>query len=402
MNNMLVSFSVKNFYSIKDKVTVSFEAPNNQRARESYAIAPDGRVLSKVMVVLGGNASGKTTILKALSFMIYFALVSFHQELEEELPYDPHFFAEPDEISEFELAFFIENQLYVYSLHVNKQRVLYEALKTVLKKKLVLLYERVWSDQKQTYSYNSKKQFDFKKSEALKTRENVTILSTASQYGVELATNIRKYLEVETNVGAYGKHSNNKIACLYEAAETFYNKEPLKQQVINMITKLDLGLHGLEVEKRDMKMQRKTVFDLIGIHRYGDQERRLSFLSESDGTQTLIYWLTQILPVLNADKNYPRIMIADELDADLHPHMLMHIVDLFLNPETNPHGAQLIFTSHNSEVLQQLDKYQVTLVEKDDTLSSQVWRLSDMENMRPDDNIYKKYKSGVYGAVPKL
>jgi hypothetical protein len=82
--------------------------------------------------------------------------------------------------------------------------------------------------------------------------------------------------------------------------------------------------------------------------------------------------------------------------------MLEPILDLFANPRTNPHKAQLLFTCHAMEVLNLLHKSQVTLVEKNEFNESSAWRLDSVEGIRADHNHYAKYMAGAYGAVPQL
>jgi uncharacterized protein len=108
--------------------------------------------------------------------------------------------------------------------------------------------------------------------------------------------------------------------------------------------------------------------------------------------------LSRLLPVLEGGG----IAVIDEFESDMHPHMLAPILDLFANPSTNPHHAQLLFTSHSMEVLHLLPKSHVTLVEKDEFNESQAWRLDEVKGIRSDDNYYAKYMAGAYGAVPRL
>ena len=90
-----------------------------------------------------------------------------------------------------------------------------------------------------------------------------------------------------------------------------------------------------------------------------------------------------------------------EIDNDLHPHMLGTIIELFKFKHTNPHDAQIIFTCHTPEVLNELKKHQLYLVEKKD-LFSELWRLDEVVGLRADDNIYAKYQSGSLNAVPNI
>lgn len=94
--------------------------------------------------------------------------------------------------------------------------------------------------------------------------------------------------------------------------------------------------------------------------------------------------------------------MIDEFENDLHPHMLEPILNLFASTSTNPHGAQLLFTSHALEVLNIVHKSQVMLVEKNEFNESSSWRLDSVAGIRNDDNFYAKYMAGAYGAVPQL
>ena len=94
------------------------------------------------------------------------------------------------------------------------------------------------------------------------------------------------------------------------------------------------------------------------------------------------------------------LAVIDEFENDLHPHMLEPILDLFANPSTNPHQAQLLFTCHAIEVLNLVHKSQVMLVQKDEDCESTASRLDAVEGIRSDDNFYAKYMAGAYGAVP--
>jgi predicted ATPase len=105
-----------------------------------------------------------------------------------------------------------------------------------------------------------------------------------------------------------------------------------------------------------------------------------------------------LLPVLE----HGGLAVIDEFENDLHPLMLEPILDLFANPETNPHAAQLIFSTHAIEVLNLVEKSQVMLVEKNADCISNAYRMDTVEGIRNDDNFYAKYLAGTYGAVPSI
>jgi AAA15 family ATPase/GTPase len=163
----------------------------------------------------------------------------------------------------------------------------------------------------------------------------------------------------------------------------------------------DFGLSDVRVEKHTVTRESGKTEEIhipFGIHRVGDKEHPLMFLHESSGTQGAFILLSRILPALQQGG----LVIIDELEADLHPHMLTPILDLFFSPKTNPHHAQIIFTCHSIEVLGLLHKAQVVLVEKNDNCESDAWRLDSVKGVRADDNLYAKYMAGAYGAVPQL
>ena len=104
-----------------------------------------------------------------------------------------------------------------------------------------------------------------------------------------------------------------------------------------------------------------------------------------------------ILPVLERGG----MAIIDEIDNDLHPHLLPHLIDLFKFEHTNPHQAQLIFSCHTPEVLNILKKHQIYLVQKENQ-ESEAWRLDEVVGVRADDNLYAKYMAGAFDAVPNV
>ena len=134
----------------------------------------------------------------------------------------------------------------------------------------------------------------------------------------------------------------------------------------------------------------------LGKHRNRSAEYRLPFAFESSGTQGAFVLLSRLLHALEIGG----LAVIDELEADLHPHMLEPILDLFGNPDTNPHDAQLLFTCHAMEILNLLHKSQVMLVEKNSECESSAIRMDAVEGIRNDDNFYAKYMAGAYGAVP--
>jgi hypothetical protein len=207
-------------------------------------------------------------------------------------------------------------------------------------------------------------------------------------------------MNVLSNVYGLGRQAMDLDQIMRVA--TFYaQNDDLRIQMAALLKQWDFGLSDVRVEKQTVTRDMGKTEDIhvpFGIHRVGDKEHALMFFHESSGTQGAFTLLSRILPILRTGG----LVIIDELESDLHPHMLIPILDLFFSPKTNPQNAQIIFTCHAMEILSILHKAQVVLVEKDESFESDAWRLDSVKGVRADDNLYAKYMAGAYGAVPQL
>ncbi len=398
---MIHSYRFKNFYSFSDMAEVSFllnrQVPDSDLIFES----PRGARLSKLLTVIGANGSGKTNALKSLSFLRWFVVHSFTaSEPESGIPIKPHFFLD-DENTEFEMDFEVDGELYRYSLIINPNRVVHESLYCKTSKFFSFIFRRDWSETDSTYEI-SQQNFGLATREAEKVRQNTSLLATAAQYNVTLANKLVSYFKgFRSNVIESGRMLR-KAGDFYQITEYFHDRPTLWGQMSDILSSLDLGLSELIIETHSY-LDKNTGSENeakipLGIHRKGERERKLPIWFESSGTQAAYVLLHLILPALEQGG----VVIVDEMEADLHPHMITAILELFIDPERNPNNAQMIFTSHAHEVLEILQKDQILLVEKDPDGFSEAWRLGDMKGIRRDDNLYAKYRAGAYGAVPDL
>lgn len=400
---MLHHFSFENFYSFEKKVEISFVLGKQGTIDNLSCITSTGERINKILAIIGPNGSGKTTILKALSFLRWFASNSFVElNPNEEIPCEPHFFS-GNSPSFFQVVFDYQGKLYRYELTLTKAKVINEALYIKTSKFYSYLFKRYWDEQNNKYTI-LQKDFGFDKKEAKKVRLNASLVSTAAQYGVPIAMTIQLAAkEIFSNVTELGKLAStpNKNDLL-TLSITFSRYPLLSKQVSNLLCKMDLGLQGIAIKPEihfDTSTQTNKQIEVpYGIHRRDSAEHLLELWYESSGTQRAYALLIILLPVLEMGG----IAVIDELEADLHPDMLIHLLQLFIHPETNPHQAQIIFSTHSHEVLELLSKDQVLLVEKHEDGNSEAWLLKDMEGVRRDDNLYAKYRAGTYGALPNL
>lgn len=394
---MLHSFSFKNFLSFRDETVVSFvlnkHAPRNNLSTEETT----GARVMKAMAVIGPNGSGKTNLLKPLAFLGWFVSSSFLGDPKAGIPVEPHFFGD-SRASEFEIEFDADGKLYRYELTVTPERVLSESLHVKTSRLFSYVFTREWVEAERGYRIKQQ-DFGFNPREAEKVRENASLISTAAQYQVPLASRFAG-LTLTSNINYVGRVHMHE-GHITQAAQ-FYAANPAAQQRMSELLQVwDLGLSDVRVEMIDVPNEKGEVQKLpypFGLHRLGERIAKLPLFQESSGTQSAFVLLSRLLPVLERGG----FAVIDEFEADLHPHMLVPILDLFFSPETNPNNAQIIFTCHSVEVLNLLHKSQVTLVQKDDEFTSEAWRLDSIQGVRNDDNLYAKYMAGAYGAVPNL
>ena len=291
-----------------------------------------------------------------------------------------------------------DGRLWRYTLRCTPQRVLHEAL-YARHERMRYVFVRDWNAA--TQSYDVKQQdFGFTPSEARKVRPNASLIATAAQYGVPLAQRLVSS-NVWTNIHQFGRMANDAEQ-LVRAATYFAGQETQRKQLAGLLASWDLGLSDVQVRELETALPDGTKnksWWLFGIHSSSNgQSFELPFVMESSGTQGALALLHRLMPVLHAGG----LAVIDEFENDLHPHMLEPILGLFANPATNPHGGQLLFTCHATEVLNIVHKAQVMLVEKSEWSESSAWRLDSVDGIRSDDNLYAKYMAGAYGAVPQL
>jgi hypothetical protein len=394
---MLHGFAFSNFQSFRERTEVSWRLDQRDAMSGWTAQAATGERLSTVMAVIGPNASGKTGLLKPVAFVHWFISHSFSAEPTAPLPLAVHP-AAADQPFEFEAEFDFDGKLWRYTLTATPQRVLHEAL-YMKRQRMGYVFVREWDTQKQVYAIKQQ-DFGFAASEAAKVRPNASLIATAAQYGVPLALRMATP-SVWSNLHQYGRIPQD-VNQLLLAAQYFAGNQAHHAAMTRLLTHWDLGLSDVQLRELEVVTndnQRQTLWQPFGFHQLQDGSSfRLDFTQESSGTQGAFVLLSRLLPALENGG----LAVIDEFENDLHPHMLEPILDLFADPSTNPHKAQLLFTCHAIEVLNILHKSQVMLVEKSRFNQSSAWKLDSVEGIRNDHNHYAKYMAGAYGAVPEL
>jgi len=407
---MILEFSINNFYSFKEENAVSFIVNKKSPCTDAYFTAENGERVTKILACYGPNASGKTNLLKVLPFFQWFIRKSFDLKPDAKIPIQPFRFEKDNsEFTSLSVDFMLNEKIYRYSLKLTPEQVINESLHVRDSKGFKYLFKRVWNEEGKKFDFSTKN-FGLPHgfSEFLQKRKNASVLSIAIQHNHEESKKIAQYWSMlSTNVreqGREGRLADDEIIFrIFNSAEYFHEHKEYKAKAEKFLTHFDLGLSGLEIEEREVGIDKegkseKVIFP-FGVHLGRDKStHKLPFYYESSGTQNLFVLLRQILPILAEGG----IAVLDEFEIDLHPHMVPALLELFTSPKNNPRNAQLLFSCHSIELMKILDKYQILLVEKDEYGYSRVIRMDEIKGVRSDDNIYAKYDAGAYGAVPNI
>ena len=395
---VITSIGFQNFFSFKDKVTMNFQVNENAPQTDHFGPCGESGRFSKVSSIFGANASGKTNLILGFEFLQWFISRSFAYSDEGFAKFAP-FETMKKKSSFFEVEFYIENIFYKLSLEIDAERILSETLESRRDTRLIKLYSRQYIQSSNSYIFEAK-HIDLENNFIEKVRPNASIISTARQYNHPELTQVRNHwASIYKKSRRINFFENEFPLFSFSDASKFYHEHKkyfLKAK--EFLKNADLGLSNVEIrtkESEDSRGNKTLQFSPYGIHKNKGKIFQLPFLMESGGTQHLYNILSFIFPALTKGS----VCLIDEIEHNLHPNILPSIVNLFISPEIK---AQLICTTHMPTLMSDLSKYQIFLVEKNPECESEVYRLDDVEGVRSDDNLLKKYLAGSYGGVPDI
>lgn len=153
---------------------------------------------------------------------------------------------------------------------------------------------------------------------------------------------------------------------------------------------MDVGLEEMRLEK--------TGNDVRPMFKHSGLNQDLPWVRESHGTQSFI----KLFPLLLLGLDLGSVCVVDELDSSIHPAVISEMLSWYYDDKKNPHNGQIWFTCHAASLLENLNKEEVVLTEKDRQGRTTAYSLMDVKDLRRDDNLYRKYLSGVLGGVPRI
>ena len=391
---MIKSIKFHNFTSFYNQGEVNFAVDDDAPKTHHFKKCGSHR-LSKVSAILGANGSGKSNVLYAITFLRKFIARSF-SKTSKGISIRPHA-TQTNEPSYFEVEFYIEQQLYKFSLKLDRKRVLLETLEHHFNQDTNILYSRKYDASKNDYTFDPAKDLKVEKDFIDRVRPNASVISTGSQFNYDKFHQIKSYWEDII----FSSSFNFPLAPILQASDFYFKNKNYFDSAKEYLKKLDLGLSDITIrktEERTSKNKIDTGYFPDGVHKHRSKEFKIPFTHESTGTQKLYEMFSMILPVLDTGS----LCVMDEIESSLHPEMLSFICDLFVSEESNPKGAQLLCTTHAPTLVNELSKCQIFLTEKNEDCESEIYRLDEIEGIKPDDNLLGKYLAGAYGGVPEI
>ncbi len=404
------SYKISNFYSIKNNIELKFTVDKKAPKTDAYIKAYDGRRISKIGFVIGANASGKTNVLKVLPFFCFLALNSAHLQSQSLIPIRQFAFTKKSIPTNIEVIFEISEDseisgIFNYTIRLTEKQILNESLtwQSKQKEKITrkILFLRRWDIKQQKYKLRVNRIFGNANQIKNAMRKNASILSVAVLLNNDFALNIATELfKIQTNVVEAGWLGDNIFSSnatkLVNIFDFYYKRKGLKKRAEKLLRKFDIALDEIDIVK-EISGNRSN-FKVRAKHNINEYTYELPFNYESSGTKQLFILLTYILMVLEKGG----VAILDELDVNIHPDIVAVLIDMFVDPDTNPNNAQLLFSAHVHSAMNVLDKYQIFLTERNKNGETDLWRLDEMKGVRLDDNYYAKYVAGSYGAIPNI
>jgi len=406
---MLLEFRVENHRSIQKEQALSLEAGSPAGAtvvQEGEADAPASQVLP-LALIYGANASGKSNVLSALSFMTDAVLFSQRQwEPQGKIPRNPFAWAgqRSQESSVDQVTILMDNIRVNYGFTINDNKVEEEWLSAWPKGRKQMWFER---------DNASFKFGDHLKgpNEAVRelTRENALYLSAAVELRPPSANSAIRLVSPsnlfrQTTCGVRGLRitaSRTSFSSAYIVPAALGLGDSAADQIRHLLSMADVGIVDLQIRSEDLARGRRN--RVLLQHQEGDEDSWLELEAESEGTISLLRLATPLCNVLQNGG----VLVIDELERSLHPSVCAAILELFLRPVSNPKNAQLIATTHDTALLgnslgrARLAREHIWFTEKNQAGPTELYPLTDYKP-RASENLERGYLQGRYGAIPFL
>ncbi len=400
---MLLQFSVSNFRSFKDEQFITMIPAKIKGHEENIAHVAPGLDVLKSAVIYGANASGKSNFLKAIEALKNLIHSSSDNKPGETIKeYEPYRLLKGVELKpiSFKIALLIEGIQYHYEVSFGQNEVFNELLFFYPQGVKAKLFER----RKQEFSFG-----DYfkgpKKYLTQITAHNQLFLSKSAINNVQESAIIAKFFLYRFSPIIISGTAIDEVLKITATINLAYEDYPFSKKARKLFTILDTGIKDIEIQDKhpEMRVTDYGKYNIKMIHSLPKNGGDVLFDldEESTGTQKLFGLSTRIVSALDTGS----VLILDELERSLHPHISRFIISLFNNPKINKKNAQLIAATHDVTLLSEENKLrrdQIWIVEKNEQGASQMVSLADMKGIRGNVPFEKWYLSGRFGGVPNI
>ena len=415
---MLVQFTVENFLSTRDKVYLSLEPSKDSEHPENLITKGDYKAVNSV-AIYGANASGKSSLFKAITVALIMIRNSNNVQVTDKLPMTPFKFdfESRNKPTSFEFTFIAKDgRKYIYGFSATTEKVVEEYLYCYNTSKPTLLFDLNENEKpKFNRAYKVKLEAAYQMNTA-----NKLFLATATTWNVECTKSpfewLAESIDTFTDVMELG-------GVAFEKYRTDENRKYI-EFTKNLLKQADINISSIEVDAKEVMGGPALPFQIVvqgkiippneGKHydveittgytvvdENGEKtEFSLTLQEESIGTQLLFFYG----PLLKDAFEKGKTIVLDEIDKSMHPSLVKFIMNLFRDPDVNKNGAQLIVTTHETGILS-LDMFrrdQIYFTEKDSKSGVTDLYSLDEFSVRKTENIEKGYLMGRYGAIPFL
>lgn len=410
---MLLQFNITNVLSFKEEAILDMIANKDTSHEECLINYKKDKVLPTV-AIYGANASGKSNLFKALAAAVMFVRTSSSMQINSKINITPFLFDKDsrNEKRRFDFVFIHKGVKYEYGFVADELKVYEEYLYEYTSAKASMIFER---HDVNKYNYTTTMAKILKQYEE-KTTDNKLFLATATAWNCKETLNA--FLWFADGIDTY-THDSIEAAMIEELDGREQDK--IKEFAMDLLKQADFNISDYDFSVKmgsAAKMQlplgvtlnENAVFNGVKewkLDMYHEVEQNgelvrfsLPFHNESDGTKTFFAYSPFIYKALKSGKT----IVVDEIDNGLHPMLVKYIVNLFNDPTINKNGAQLIFNTHDTTLLDLdvLRRDQIYFVEKNGVTGiSELYSLSEF-SPRKTEKVQKGYMQGRYGAVPNI
>lgn len=413
---MLIEFKLANFRSIGDEQVLSFVPSPAQKEHKENIWERNNYAILNAIALYGANGSGKSNILRALSMFVMLVHNSSKAASTQMLPYDPFLLREGYEQrpTMMELTFLVDGIRYRYGFEYSSTTIEREWLMRKAIGREVSLFEREGDVIEVSSGLKGSPKLIDTATEA--TKDNALYLSVLDMMNVDEAKSIMSWMNHMLVLDGLNTE-------MYQVRTVDLWKQPMYQSKIqNYLSKVGLDLQGLRVQERSLDLPQGNVREQAVLVKHaaydkdGNRTDRMvewnANARESEGSRKVLHMSGPILWSLANGG----VLIVDEIEAKLHPIMTLNTIELFMDEKTNPNRAQLLFATHDTNLLTyaHLRRDQIYFTEKNRWESTELFSLSDFVyyqdkdgkqvpgKERPDVDKAKRYIEGRYGAIPML